>query len=131
MTTILVVDDNPDTMMLMRELLQIRGYDVVAVPDASQAEAEIRRQLPDLILSDVVMPEMTGPELVRELRARRPDIAILFVTGFVGDGESDDLVGHELLRKPFTVAALATSVADALARLPSGSRPISGAAATG
>jgi CheY-like chemotaxis protein len=77
------------------------------------------------------MPEMTGPELVRELRARRSDIAILFVTGFVGENESDDLVGHELLRKPFTVAALASSVATAQSRSASGSRPISGAAAAG
>ena len=86
----------------------------------------------DLVISDVVMPEMTGPELIRELRARRPDVAVLFVTGFVGDGESgDDLVGHDLLRKPFTVAALATAVAQALARNSNGSRPISGAAAAG
>ena len=62
------------------------------------------------------MPEMTGPELVRELKSRRSDIAILFVTGYVGEGETDDLVGYELLRKPFTVGALASSVAAALGR---------------
>ena len=70
----------------------------------------------DLVISDVIMPEMTGPELVRDLKARTPDIAVLFVTGYVGEGESDDLVGYELLRKPFTVGALATAVAAALAR---------------
>jgi putative two-component system response regulator len=76
---ILVVDDNPDTMMLMRELLQIRGYDVVAVPDASQAEAEIRRQLPDLILSDVVMPGKSGYEFCRELKENPSTRLIPFV----------------------------------------------------
>ena len=76
---ILVVDDNPDTMMLMRELLQIRGYDVVAVPDASQAEAEIRRQLPDLILSDVVMPGKSGYEFCRELKENSSTRLIPFV----------------------------------------------------
>jgi putative two-component system response regulator len=76
---ILVVDDNPDTMMLMRELLQIRGYDVVAVPDASQAEAEIRRQLPDLILSDVVMPGKSGYEFCRELKDNPTTRLIPFV----------------------------------------------------
>jgi len=43
---VLVVDDNPDTRVLMRELLGTRGYDVVAVADAAQAEIEIRRELP-------------------------------------------------------------------------------------
>jgi putative two-component system response regulator len=76
---ILVVDDNPDTMMLMRELLEIRGYEVVAVPDASQAEAEIRRQLPDLILSDVVMPGKSGYEFCRELKENPSTRLIPFV----------------------------------------------------
>jgi putative two-component system response regulator len=76
---VLVVDDNPDTMMLMRELLQIRGYDVVAVPDAIQAEAEIRHQLPDLILSDVVMPGKSGYEFCRELKENPSTRLIPFV----------------------------------------------------
>jgi len=76
---ILVVDDNPDTMVLMRELLEIRGYNVVAVPDAIQAEAEIRRQLPDLILSDVVMPGKSGYEFCRELKVNPSTRLIPFV----------------------------------------------------
>src|SRR6202795_4612159 len=63
---VLVVDDNPDTMVLMRELLSTRGYEVVAVASAALAENEIRRELPDLILSDVVMPGKSGYELCRE-----------------------------------------------------------------
>jgi len=65
---ILVVDDNPDTMLLMQELLATRGYEVIAVLDADQAEVEIRRQPPDLILSDVIMPGKSGYELCRELK---------------------------------------------------------------
>lgn len=65
---VLVVDDNPDTMFLMRELLGTRGYEVIGAPDAAQAEREIRRELPDLILSDVVMPGKSGYELCRELK---------------------------------------------------------------
>src|ERR1700723_1385589 len=65
---VLVVDDNPDTMFLMRELLGTRGYEVIGVPDAAHAEREIRRELPDLILSDVVMPGKSGYELCRELK---------------------------------------------------------------
>ena len=63
------------------------------------------------------MPEMTGPELIRHLKSTQDrDFAVLFVTGYVGEGETDDLRGYELLRKPFTVGALASAVAAALAR---------------
>ena len=76
---VLVVDDNLDTMVLMRELLSSRGYDVVAVPDAAQAEAEIRRQPPDLILSDVIMPGKSGYEFCRELKGNPATRLIPFV----------------------------------------------------
>ena len=65
---VLVVDDNPDMVELMRELLASRGYDVCTVPDADQAEIEVRRHLPDLILSDVVMPGRSGYELCRQFK---------------------------------------------------------------
>ena len=71
----------------------------------------------DLVVTDVIMPEMTGPELIRYLkRTQTREFAVLFVTGYVGEGESDDLRGNELLRKPFTVGALAGAVSAALAR---------------
>jgi putative two-component system response regulator len=76
---ILVVDDNQDIMALMQELLATHGYDVVAVPNALHAEVEIRRHLPDLILSDVVMPGKSGYELCRELKENPATRLIPFV----------------------------------------------------
>jgi putative two-component system response regulator len=76
---VLVVDDNPDIMALMRELLETEGYAVVTVANASQAEAEIRREPPDLILSDVIMPGKSGYELCRELKADPATRLIPFV----------------------------------------------------
>ncbi|MGH9551721.1 MAG: response regulator, partial [Terriglobales bacterium] len=76
---ILVVDDNRDIMGLMQELLATHGYDVVAVPDAFQAEVEILRHPPDLILSDVVMPGKSGYELCRELKENPATRLIPFV----------------------------------------------------
>jgi len=83
------------------------------------------------VISDVIMPEMTGPELIRILKARKPQVAVLFVTGYVGEGESEDLIGYELLRKPFTVGALASAVAAALSRPVNEPRQSGGAAAAG
>ncbi len=76
---ILVVDDNPDTMILMQELLSRRGYEVIAVPDAARAEREIHSQAPDLILSDVIMPGKSGYELCREVKDNPETRLIPFV----------------------------------------------------
>src|SRR5438270_5716004 len=66
--TILVVDDNPDNALLMRELLSSKGYDVVVSLHVEQAESKIRQHQPDMILLDVVMPGKSGYELCRELK---------------------------------------------------------------
>src|SRR6266403_4971353 len=88
---VLVVDDNPNTMSLMEELLSSRGYDVIAVPDAFQAEAEIQRRAPDLVLSDVVMPGKSGYELCRELKENPATRLIPFVL-ITGLAEREDRV---------------------------------------
>ena len=88
---VLVVDDNPNTMTLMRDLLSARGYDVVAVPDAASAEAEILSRLPDLVLSDVVMPGKSGYELCRELKENPATRLVPFVL-MTGLSEREDRV---------------------------------------
>jgi putative two-component system response regulator len=65
---ILVVDDQPSVAGLMSQLLSIRGYDVITAASAEEAEAEVRRHAPDLILSDVMMPGKSGYELCRTLK---------------------------------------------------------------
>jgi putative two-component system response regulator len=88
---VLVVDDNAATMVLMRDLLTSRGYDVIAVPDAAQAESEILRNTPDLILSDVVMPGKSGYELCRELKENPITRLVPFVL-ITGLSEREDRV---------------------------------------
>ena len=92
---ILVVDDNQDIMALMKELLSTRGYDVVTVSDAAQAEAEILRHAPDLILSDVIMPGKSGYEFCRQLKENPATRLIPFVliTGLTD--RQDRLLGIE------------------------------------
>jgi putative two-component system response regulator len=88
---VLVVDDNPNTMTLMRDLLSARGYDVVAVPDAAHAETEILNRVPDLVLSDVVMPGKSGYELCRELKENPATRLVPFVL-MTGLSEREDRV---------------------------------------
>jgi CheY-like chemotaxis protein len=113
---ILLVEDDPRVRAATVGALEDLDYQPVACGSGAEAIALFEAQDYDLVISDVIMPEMTGPELVRELTARRPHTAVLFVTGYVGEGEGEDLVGYELLRKPFTVGALAAAVATALHR---------------
>jgi putative two-component system response regulator len=93
--SILVVDDNPRNAALMKDLLASRGYPTVAVQSAAAAEAEIRRQAPDLILLDVIMPGKSGYELCRELKddSKTRLIPIVMITGLTD--REDRLKGIE------------------------------------
>ncbi|MGZ2412771.1 signal transduction histidine kinase/ActR/RegA family two-component response regulator [Sphingomonas sp. F9_3S_D5_B_2] len=127
---ILVVEDDPRVRSATMGALEDLEYEPVACSSGAEAIALFESQDFDLVISDVIMPEMTGPELIRYLKSTYArSFAVLFVTGYVGDGESDDLRGYELLRKPFTVSALATAVSGALTRSVSERRPISAAVA--
>jgi signal transduction histidine kinase len=113
---ILLVEDDPRVRSATVEALEDLDYQPVACANADEALAAFERQAFDLVISDVIMPGMTGPELVRNLKRRYPELGVLFVTGYVGEGEGEDLKGHELLRKPFTVGALQDAVTAALGR---------------
>lgn len=92
---ILVVDDNADGAALMSELLSSRGYVAVAVQHAGDAEAEIRRDPPDLILLDVIMPGKSGYELCREIKEDSATrlIPVVMITGL--SDRQDRLCGIE------------------------------------
>jgi putative two-component system response regulator len=93
--SVLVVDDNLMNAALMKNLLESRGYPTVAVQSAAAAEAEIRRDAPDLVLLDVVMPGKTGYELCRQLKEdpRTRLIPIVLITGLTA--REDRLKGIE------------------------------------
>ena len=128
---VLVVEDDPRVRAATVGALEDLDYEPIACGSGAEAIRLFEEKPFDLVISDVIMPEMTGPELIRTLKASYPDFAVLFVTGYVGEGETDDLVGYELLRKPFTVGALASAVSSALARNSNEPRRSGGAAAAG
>src|SRR5215467_14100103 len=88
---ILVVDDQPSIAGLMSQLLTMRGYSVVTASNAEQAEVEVHRQAPDLILSDVMMPGKSGYDLCRALKDNPATRLIPFVL-ITGLSDSTDKV---------------------------------------
>ncbi|MEH3107046.1 MAG: ATP-binding protein [Sphingomonas fennica] len=116
--TVLVVEDDPRVRHATTAALAELGYRPLPVGSAEEALALLDGGAPvALILTDVMMPGTTGPELVRMAAARHAGVPALFVTGFAGGaGDAPELAGRAVLRKPFTVAALAAAVAAALAR---------------
>jgi CheY-like chemotaxis protein len=113
--TILVVEDESEVRALVREVLQERGYRVVeaAGPREALHLAADARQRFDLILTDVVMPQMTGPALADLLIAEQPGLPVLFMSGYADSAVVEHGVlqtGRAYLQKPFTPIQLARVV---------------------
>ena len=114
--TILVVEDDPRVLRATMDGLAELGQRAVSCPGGDEALALLAESPGiSLLITDVLMPGMTGPELARRAVALYPHLSVLFVTGYVGDaGEAGDLASHAILRKPFTLAALERAVGQAL-----------------
>ncbi len=118
MSRILVVDDEPAIRDLAVEILRRSGYEPQSVPSARQALELLDEEAFDLVVSDVVMPEMTGVEFLSELRERRPQLPVVLMTGGSKEPERTAkavaLGACGLLYKPFSQAELRAAVEAAL-----------------
>ncbi|MGQ3101181.1 MAG: ATP-binding protein [Sphingopyxis solisilvae] len=109
---ILVVEDDERVLTATVDAVSELGHTAVACANPLDAEALVEGRLAegkgfDLILSDVLMPDLTGPEMVARLKQRWPELSVLFVTGYAGDASEVASFGdHDVLRKPFTLTAL-------------------------
>jgi PAS domain S-box-containing protein len=119
--TILVVEDDDDVRAYTVGMLRELGYRVIEAHDGATALKLLERgdQAVALLLTDVVMPEMSGSQLADAATALRPDIRILYTSGYTRDAISRDgrlQPGVDLLAKPFTYTTLALKVRDLLDR---------------
>jgi two-component system cell cycle sensor histidine kinase/response regulator CckA len=116
--TILLVEDEDMVRVVAERALTRQGYTVLTAEHGEAAlELLAAGEKPDLLISDVVMPTMDGPTMVRHARERYPDLPILFMSGYAEEQlrKSIDLDNVAFLPKPFSVQQLAEAARDVLA----------------
>ncbi|RYD54038.1 MAG: response regulator [Sphingomonadales bacterium] len=113
--TILVVEDDPRVLAATVAALQELGHRVTGCADPLDAPSAVDGlEGLDIVVSDVLMPGQTGPEMIAALGPVTAGVAVLFVTGFAGEVDAAIFRGRPVLRKPFTMAALSQAVDDAV-----------------
>jgi PAS domain S-box-containing protein len=117
---ILIVEDDPNVRQFTRTVLTRYGYRVDEAGQATEALSQLRRgaRWPDLLITDIVMPGMSGRELATVVRAENPATRILFTSGYVEEPVADGRLdaGVDLIEKPFTASELLRRVREILDR---------------
>jgi two-component system alkaline phosphatase synthesis response regulator PhoP len=119
MTKILIVEDEPNMVAGLRDNFEFEGYEVLSAYDGSEGLARALADSPDLVLLDVMMPKMSGLDVCKQLKAKRPSIPIIMLTA--RGQEIDKVVGLELgaddyVTKPFSIRELVARVKAVLRR---------------
>jgi PAS domain S-box-containing protein len=114
--SVLVIDDDPDVRAFIAETLEEQGYRVRQASDGREGLRQFDREKMDLVIVDFIMPEMSGAEVARKIRAKLPDQPILFVSGYSEtDAVKRTAPDAPLLAKPFRAEALHKAVRAAIA----------------
>jgi PAS domain S-box-containing protein len=114
---VLLVEDEDSVRLAARRILERHGYDVVAVGDAAAALAALADGVhPDVVLTDVVMPGMSGLALAARLAAQHPELPVVLMSGHADEAALQEALAagdHAFVQKPFSVTALLGAVAEA------------------
>lgn len=109
--SVLVVDDNTDSVMILRSLLEAQGFEVTTATTGAQALAQLERAIPDVVLLDVMMPEMSGFEVLQRIKTTHATskVPVIMVTAKMQD--EDLLTGYQhgadyYITKPCTAKQL-------------------------
>lgn len=112
--TILLVEDRQDVRQVTRRILETRRYRVVDTGDAESALRAVEAGGIDLLLADVVMPDVTGPDLARRLCGLVPNLPVVFMSGFSDHSALNDMKGAPFIRKPFSPEGLAQKIREVM-----------------
>jgi CheY-like chemotaxis protein len=116
MSCVLVIDDDENVLALMRTMLEREGYDVLDTPDGGKGMKLCRCRHVDLVITDIIMPDMEGLEVIMGLRREMPDVKIIAVSGggHIQPGDylklASVLGANTTLTKPFTRSELVNAV---------------------
>jgi signal transduction histidine kinase/ActR/RegA family two-component response regulator len=116
---VLLVEDEPSVRTVVAKMLTAHGYEVVTAEDAVEALELLTREArsPDLIVSDLMMPKLSGVAFAERAESLHPGIRMLFISGYSGHAMLEDnslIEGIQLVQKPFTAGTLTRAVRDAL-----------------
>ena len=112
--TVLVVEGDDDVRALVSRMLEAPGRHVLTAANAGDALELATSNQVDLLLTDVVLPRLSGPRIVKLLRSLLPGLPVIYMSGWFDHPEFPELDGETVLRKPFSLRELTRAVADAL-----------------
>jgi CheY-like chemotaxis protein len=110
---LLVVDDEPSICELLKQMLEMEGFQVTEAGSAGEAIRALELHDVDLLVTDIQMPEVSGLELAEAARAEHPALPILLISGSAPE-ELAAACGCSFLRKPFSIADLSSKVQELL-----------------
>jgi DNA-binding response OmpR family regulator len=127
MSAILIIEDTDTVRSMLRTMLEMAGYEVAEAPNGRVGIRSVYQSPPDLVITDIYMPDCDGFEVIQALRHAFPMVRIVAMTGHSGDVDllevAIKLGAMDVLRKPFTMESLLGAVSHSLR-----SGPASGAA---
>lgn len=114
---VLVVDDDPAVCHVTGQMLELHGFQVLYAENGEQALALFDKydDQVSILVADIVMPKMSGPQLAHLLRIQRPELPVLFVSGLVSYANFEGVMGGRMLKKPYSPSILASKVREVLA----------------
>ena len=125
MTRILIVEDEPNMVAGLRDNFEYEGYEVLTASDGAEGLGRALNDAPDLVVLDVMMPKMSGLDVCKQLKAKRPSSPVIMLTA--RGQEVDKVVGLELgaddyVTKPFSIRELLARIKAVLRRAHGGSQ---------